>query len=114
MPAKMDGDAVVTSRVPTLICHCEERSDVAISIRLNTRRRTAVATATRLPRYARNDKVGTHEGRNDLRSASASEALRKVCSRRRPMPMQSTRTGMTAQRLVLGNPADYGGYDSRR
>ena len=31
---------------------------VAISMRLNTRRRTAVATATRLPRYARNDKVG--------------------------------------------------------
>ena len=34
---------------------------VAISMRLNTRRRTAVTTATRLPRYARNDKVGTHE-----------------------------------------------------
>ena len=34
---------------------------VAISMRLNTRRRTAVATATRLPRYARNDKVGTRE-----------------------------------------------------
>ena len=34
---------------------------MAISIRLNTRRRTAVATTTRLPRYARNDKVGTHE-----------------------------------------------------
>ena len=56
------------SRVPTLICHCEQRPpirrssrDVSISMRLNTRRRTAVATATRLPRYARNDKVGTHE-----------------------------------------------------
>ena len=47
------------SRVPNLICHCEEHSDVAISMRLNTRRRTAVATATRLPRYARNDTVGT-------------------------------------------------------
>ncbi len=34
---------------------------MAISMRLNPRRRTAVATATRLPRYARNDKVGTHE-----------------------------------------------------
>ena len=33
----------------------------AISMRLNTRRRTAVASATRLPRYARNDKVGTRE-----------------------------------------------------
>ncbi len=49
------------SCVLTLICHCEEHSDVAISMRLNTRRRTAVATATRLPRYARNDKVGMHE-----------------------------------------------------
>ena len=35
---------------------------MAISMRLNTRRRTAVATATGLPRYARNDKVGAHEG----------------------------------------------------
>ncbi len=34
---------------------------MAISMKLNTRRRTAVATTTRLPRYARNDKVGTHE-----------------------------------------------------
>ena len=34
---------------------------MAISMGLNTRRGTAVATATRLPRYARNDKVGTHE-----------------------------------------------------
>ena len=31
---------------------------MAISMRLNTRRRTSVATTTRLPRYARNDKVG--------------------------------------------------------
>ena len=35
---------------------------MAISMRLNTRRGTAVATVTRLPRYARNDKVGTHVG----------------------------------------------------
>ena len=42
-----------------LICHCEEHSDVAISMALNRRLRTAVATETRLPRYARNDKVGT-------------------------------------------------------
>ena len=47
------------SSVPTIICQSEEHSDVAISMRLNTRRRTAVATATRLPRYARNDTVGT-------------------------------------------------------
>ena len=54
------------SRVPALICHCEERPlipspsrDVAISMRLNTRRRTAFATATGLPRCARNDNVGT-------------------------------------------------------
>ena len=31
-----------------------------MSMRLNTRRRTAVATATGLPRYARNDKVVAH------------------------------------------------------
>ncbi len=55
------------SRVPASIRHCEEHGDVAISMRLNTRRQTAVATTTRLPRYARNDKgeyadnVGTHE-----------------------------------------------------
>ena len=56
------------SRVATLICACEERPlipsssrDVAISMRLNTRRRTVVATPMRLPRYARNDKVGSHE-----------------------------------------------------
>ncbi len=49
------------SRVPTLICHCEEHSDVAISMRFNTRRRTAVATATKLPRRARHDKAGTPE-----------------------------------------------------
>ena len=48
------------ARTP-LICHCEEHSDVAISMRLNTRRPTAVATTTRLPRYARNDTGGTHE-----------------------------------------------------
>ncbi len=51
----------VIARSTALICHCEEHSDVAISMRLNTPRRTAVATATRLPRYARNDKVGTGE-----------------------------------------------------
>ena len=43
--------------------HWEERSDVAISFRLSTRRRTIIATgtiaaATRLPRCARNNKVG--------------------------------------------------------
>ena len=37
------------SREPTLIFHCEEHYDVAISMSLNIRRRTAVATATRLP-----------------------------------------------------------------
>ena len=49
------------SRVSTLICHCEEHCDVAISMRLNTYRRTAVASATGLPRSARNDKASTHE-----------------------------------------------------
>ena len=36
-------------------CHCEERSDVAISLRLSTCRGAIIATATRLPRCARND-----------------------------------------------------------
>ena len=55
-------------RVPTLICHCEERPlipslsrDVAISMNLSTRRRTAVAMTTGLPRCARNDTVGRRE-----------------------------------------------------
>ena len=48
------------SRVPNLICDCEEHSDVAISMRLSTRRRIAVATGTGLPRCARNDRVGRH------------------------------------------------------
>ena len=34
---------------------------MAIPMGLNTRRRTAGATATGLPRYPRNDKLGTHE-----------------------------------------------------
>ena len=33
---------------------------MAISMRSNTRRPTTSATAPGLPRYARNDKVGTH------------------------------------------------------
>ena len=37
------------------VCHCEERSDVAISLMLSTCRGTIIATATRLPRCARND-----------------------------------------------------------
>ena len=53
-----------SSRVPTFICHCERPSTgsgrAGMSMRLNTRRRTAVATTTGLPRYARNDKVDTH------------------------------------------------------
>ena len=52
------------------ICHCERPSTssarAGISMRLNTRRRTAVATTTRLPRYARNDKVRTHEGQRRI------------------------------------------------
>ena len=50
-----------------LIRHREERRlipspsrDVAISMRLKTRRRTAVATTRGLPSCARNDRVGTH------------------------------------------------------
>ena len=43
---------------------------VAISLRLNTRRRTIIATATRLPPpyqvRGRNDKVGTRERRQGL------------------------------------------------
>ena len=53
------------SRVPALICHCEQRPlipsssrDVATSMGLDARRRTAVAAATGLPRCARNDTGG--------------------------------------------------------
>ena len=50
---------------------------VAISMRLNTRRRTAVATATRLPPphqvRGRNDEVGTRERRGQV--ADARKAL---------------------------------------
>ena len=46
---------------------------VAISMRLNTRWRTAVATATRLPTpyqvRGRNDKVGTRERRGQVDNA---------------------------------------------
>ena len=35
-------------------------------MRLNTRRRTAVATTTRLARYPRNDKVRRYEGRGRI------------------------------------------------
>ena len=48
--------------VSAVICHCEEHSDAAISTRLSTRRRTAFATATGLPRYARNDIRGQSKG----------------------------------------------------
>ena len=41
-------------------CHCER--SVAISMRLNTRRLTALATTTRLPRCARNDIGGQWKG----------------------------------------------------
>ena len=47
---------------------------MAISMRLNTTRRTAVATATGLPRYARNDKVGTHDTVPDRRACKSSPA----------------------------------------
>ena len=50
-----------SSLLPAAICHCEEHSDVAISTRLSTRRRSAFATAAGLPRCARNDKVGGRE-----------------------------------------------------
>ena len=47
---------------------------MAISIRLNTHRRTAVATATGLPRHARNDKMGTHETVPDRSACRSSPA----------------------------------------
>ena len=39
---------------------------MAISMRLNTRRQTTIATPTRFPRYTRNDKAGTHQGDDDV------------------------------------------------
>ena len=43
--------------------HPEFVRDVAITMRLNIGRRSAVAMPTGLPRYARNDRVGTRERR---------------------------------------------------
>ena len=66
-------------------CHCEEHSDVAISMALNTRRRNAVATTTRLPRFARNDKMGTRGGQHprtvDIRLAQAGTGCEQSASR---------------------------------
>ena len=57
--------------------HCERPSTgsgrAGISMRLSTRRRTAVATATGLPRCARNDKVGTHGPRIGLPSCALND-----------------------------------------
>ena len=50
-------DAIALVRRPVIP---SSSRDVAISMRLITRRRSAVATATGLPRYARKDKVGKH------------------------------------------------------
>ena len=61
LPGRLLGKLQCHPRVSILTCHCEERSDVGISMGLDTRRRTAVATATGSPRYARNDKATTRE-----------------------------------------------------
>ena len=80
----------------SLNCHCEEHPlipsssrDVAISMRLNTRRRTAVATATGLPRYARNDKSGTQGDVPAVSHSTPADAgkRRVSVSRRLPPPV---------------------------
>ena len=55
--------------------------DAGISMRFSTRRRTSVAMATGLPRYARNDKVGTHEKWIGVRR-------RPACNPLDPLPAQ--------------------------
>ena len=87
------------SLVPALICHCEERSDVAISLRLDTRRRTSVATATRLPRYARNDKVGTHEA-----LPGSIEHVATQSAKSRPLPAWKMARVRSKPRLQPQNP----------
>ena len=94
------------SLVPALICHCEERPlipsssrDVAISLRLDTRRRTAVATATRLPRYARNDKVGTHEA-----LPGSVENVATPSAKSRPLPAWKMARVRLKPRLQPQNP----------
>ena len=83
--------ALPSSLVPAVICHCEERSDAAISTRLNTRQRTAFATATGLPRYARNDKVGTYEVKIPLENPlPCSKRIIFECTV--PLPSKKART----------------------
>ncbi len=94
------------SLVPALICHCEERPlipsssrDVAISMRLDTRRRTVVATATRLQRYARNDKVGTHEA-----LPGSVENVATPSAKSRPLPAWKMARVRLKPRLQSQNP----------
>ena len=74
----------------SLNCHREEHPlipsssrDVAISMRLNTRRRTAVATATGLPRCARIDKAGTRRGVPHCEEHSDAAISMRLNTRRR-------------------------------
>ena len=60
---------------------------MAIAMRLNTRRRTAVATTTRLPRYARNDKVGTREQRVARQGISIIPVIPARIVTRSPIPV---------------------------
>ena len=70
---------------------------MAISMTLNTGRRTAIVTATRLPRYARNDKVGTREQdeRGNLKVRGPSTGLGRawkaswVCNQKGPEGRQA-------------------------
>ena len=59
-PVAVMSSSEILSPAGPFDCHCEERSDVAISLRLNTRRQTTIATPTRLPRCARNDRWGEY------------------------------------------------------
>ena len=58
---------------------------MAISIKLNARRRTTVATGMRLPRYARNDKVGARglnrreQSRSNRRRAQRTAGVVTLC-----------------------------------
>ena len=76
---------------------------MATSIRLNTHRRTAVATATGLPRHARNDKMGTHEtvpDRSACRSSPATiQPFPSVIPARGPIPVRRLPTVFPQYRI---------------
>ena len=86
---------------------------MATSMRLNICRRTAIATATRLPRYARNDKVGTNESEAGITVPSTVprrwprvRIAPDECYFHRSAKKAATMDTATASRLVIINRLD--------